>query len=109
MLTACVACLLAAFAVLPLGWAAGASFAISWREAAWLAGFGIVTMGVALPCYLAGAAAVPAGQAMLISAMEMPLAPLWVWLALAEIPSRASLLGGGVVAVAILWQLARDT
>jgi drug/metabolite transporter (DMT)-like permease len=109
LLTACIACLMAALAVLPLGWAAGASFVISWPETAWLAGFGILTMGVALPCYLAGAAAVPAGQAMLISAMEMPLAPLWVWLALAEIPSRASLLGGGVVAVAILWQLARDT
>jgi drug/metabolite transporter (DMT)-like permease len=109
LLTACVACSVAALAVLPLGWAAGASFVISWRDTAWLAGFGIVTMGVALPCYLAGAAAVPAGQAMLISAMEMPLAPLWVWLALAEIPSNASLLGGGVVALAILWQLAGDS
>jgi drug/metabolite transporter (DMT)-like permease len=106
LLTACIACSVAALAVLPLGWAAGASFAVSWRDAAWLAGFGIVTMGVALPCYLAGAARVPAGQAMLISAAEMPMAPLWVWLAFAEIPTNASLLGGGVVALAIVWQLA---
>ena len=41
-------------------------------------------MAVALPSYLAGAATVPAGKAMLISALETPLAPLWVWLAFAE-------------------------
>lgn len=104
-LTACLASLVAALAVLPLGWAAGASFAISAPVAGWLAAFGILTMGVALPCYLSGAAAVPAGQAMLISTLEMPLAPLWVWLAFAEIPPSASLIGGGVVALAILWQL----
>jgi drug/metabolite transporter (DMT)-like permease len=36
------------------------------------------------------------------------LAPLWVWLAFAETPSTASLLGGGLVALAILSQLGRS-
>jgi drug/metabolite transporter (DMT)-like permease len=75
---------------------------------AWLAGFGIMTMAIALPCYLAGTAHVPAGQAMLISALEMPFAPLWVWLVFAEMPPGTSLIGGGVVALAILWQLRGD-
>jgi drug/metabolite transporter (DMT)-like permease len=64
-----------------------------------------MTMAIALPCYLSGAACVPAGQAMLISTLELPLAPLWVWLAFAEIPPNASLIGGGVVAFAVLWQM----
>ena len=72
---------------------------------AWLAAFGILTMAVALPCYLSGAASVPTGKAMLISALEMPLAPIWVWLAFAETPPTASVIGGGFVALAILWQM----
>jgi drug/metabolite transporter (DMT)-like permease len=104
LLTACLASLAAALAVLPLGHATGASFAIPWSSAAWLAAFGILTMAVALPCYLEGAATVPAGKAMLISALEMPLAPLWVWLAFVETPPAASIIGG-VVALAILWQM----
>jgi drug/metabolite transporter (DMT)-like permease len=105
LLTACISSLVAASAVLPLGWVSSASFVITWEAMAWLAGFGIMTMAVALPCYLSGAGDVPAGQAMLISALEMPFAPLWVWLVFAEAPSVASLLGGCVVAFAILWQL----
>ena len=59
-------------------------------------------MAVALPCYLLGAADVPAGKAMLISALEMPLAPLWVWLAFGETASSASLVGGVIVTLAVL-------
>ncbi len=44
---------------------------------------------------------------MLISAMEMPLAPLWVWLGFGEVPSRAALVGGAVVAVAVVLDIAR--
>jgi drug/metabolite transporter (DMT)-like permease len=105
--TAILSSLVAAAAVVPLGWAAGANLLIGWRDAAWLAGFGIASMAVALPCYLLGAMAVPAGEAMLISAMEMPLAPLWVWLGFGEVPSRAALVGGTVVAVAVVLDIAR--
>ena len=105
--TAILSSLVAAAAVVPLGWAAGADLLVGWRDAAWLAGFGIASMAVALPCYLLGAMAVPAGEAMLISAMEMPLAPLWVWLSFGEVPSRAALVGGSVVAVAVVFDIAR--
>jgi drug/metabolite transporter (DMT)-like permease len=105
LMTSCLSSFVAALAAAPLSWAAGASLAISWSEMGWLAAFGIVAMAIALPCYFLGAARVPAGQTMLISALEMPLAPLWVWLAFAERPSFASFIGGGVVAVAVLWQL----
>jgi len=106
--TACVASLVAALAALPLGLAAGASFATPWPAMAWLAAFGIATMAIALPAYLAGAATVGAARAMLISALEMPLGPLWVWLAFAETPSAASFIGGAIVALAIVSQLRRS-
>jgi drug/metabolite transporter (DMT)-like permease len=91
--------------VLPLGYAEGASFAITAADAFWLAGFGTATMAIALPCYLAGAAQVPAGRAMLISALEMPLAPLWVLLVFGETPATASVFGGILVACAIFYEL----
>ena len=97
--------LLTAAFVLPLGWADGSGFALDRSSALWLAAFGAVTMGVAMPSYLAGAALVPSGRAMLISALEMPLAPLWVWLAMGEVPSAAPAIGGGIVLVAVLWDL----
>lgn len=94
--------LLAAAAALSFAWSVGAALTISWRDALWLACFGIVTIAVAMPCYLAGATRLPAARTMLISAAEMPLAPLWVWLAFGEAPSAVTVIGGGVVAMAIL-------
>ena len=109
LVTACVCSLVGALAVLPLGLALGVDFAVGWRSLAWLAAFGTMSMAIALPCYLSGAARIPSGQAMLISALELPLAPLWVWLAFGEVAPVASLIGGGVVALAIVWQLLADT
>jgi drug/metabolite transporter (DMT)-like permease len=103
--TALAASLAATITVLPVGWLASASFAIGWQDGFWLAAFGIVTMAIALPSYLAGAAEVAAGRSMLISALEMPLAPLWVWLAFGETPALATILGGSIVALAILYEL----
>ena len=105
LVTALTASIVASVVVLPLGYLEGASFTISWSDALWLAGFGIVTMAIALPCYLAGAAQVPAARGMLISALEMPLAPLWVWLAFSEIPALATVIGGIIVALAILYEM----
>ncbi len=103
--TVLAASVAAAAVVLPLGYLEGASFAITSHEGFWLAGFGIVTMAVALPCYLAGAAQVSAGRGMLISSLEMPLAPFWVWLAFGETPTLATMIGGTIVACAIFYEL----
>jgi drug/metabolite transporter (DMT)-like permease len=103
--TACLSSFATVLAVVPLGWLSGADLLVSWRDMVWLAAFGVVTMAIALPCYIAGATYVPAARAMLISALEMPLAPLWVWLAFAEKPSAAAFAGGAMVAIAIVSQL----
>jgi drug/metabolite transporter (DMT)-like permease len=105
LVTALLASGTAALLVLPLGYIEGATFSIAPKTGLWLAGFGIVTMAIALPCYLAGASQIPAGKGMLISALEMPLAPLWVWLAFGESPATATVIGGTLVAWAIFYEL----
>jgi drug/metabolite transporter (DMT)-like permease len=99
----------AARVVLPLGTAEGADFSLTARHAYWLAGFGVTTMALALPCYLAGASKVSAGRGMLISALEMPLAPLWVWLAFGEMPASATIVGGFLVATSVACDLKDNT
>ena len=100
--TALASSLLAAAIVAPLSLLDGAGLRLQASDALWLATFGVVTMTVALPCYLAGAARVPAGKAMLISAIELPFAPFWVWLAFGEVPASASLIGGAIIVAAIM-------
>ncbi len=103
---AIVSSLATAAVIAPLGWIGPSGhLAITAREAVWLACFGVVTLAVAMPCYIAGMKRVPAGRAMLISALEMPLAPAWVWLAFGETASPASLVGGVIVALAVWAEL----
>jgi DME family drug/metabolite transporter len=56
-----------------------------------------------------GAQLIPASEAGLIALLETVLAPLWVWLALAERPSAHALLGGAIIlgALAVNALLAR--
>jgi drug/metabolite transporter (DMT)-like permease len=95
---ACISALLPSLAVLPFvtAWPA------SGRDFALLAAFGISNMGLALLCFTIGAGLIPAAQTALISALETPLAPLWVWLAFGETPGEATLVGGGVVLAAVV-------
>ncbi len=49
-----------------------------------------------------GARRVPAAEAALLSALEMPLAPLWAWLLLADLPPAATWIGGAMIMAAVL-------
>jgi len=73
-----------------------------------LALFGLFNMALGLALYMMGAKYIPAAEAALLSILETPLAPLWVWLFFAEIPRNATLWGGAVVLVAVLWQILGD-
>jgi drug/metabolite transporter (DMT)-like permease len=48
-----------------------------------------------------GARYVPAAETALLSMTEAVLAPLWVWLAVNEIPSALTLAGGIIVMVTV--------
>ena len=49
-----------------------------------------------------GARYVPAAQVGLIGLIEMICAPIWVWLAVGEVPAAATLIGGLIIFSAII-------
>jgi len=63
--------------------------------------FGIMQNALGLILYTFGARRIPAADASLIIALEVPLTPLWVWMFMAEIPPQATLIGGPIVLVAL--------
>ena len=67
-----------------------------------LALFGFVQMTLGLTCFTIGSRLVPAAETALISALEAPLAPVWVWLAFGERPTDTTILGGLLVMAAAL-------
>ena len=73
-----------------------------------LAAFGVTTTALAYLLFLTGGRHIPSGEAGLIGLLDVVLGPLWVWLAFAERPSLAALLGGCLVLAAVLWYLAAD-
>jgi drug/metabolite transporter (DMT)-like permease len=83
-------------------------FAISFTQMGWLAAFGIVTQGGGLGLYTMGARRLPAAQAALLSASEVPMAPLWVWILFSEVPARETFIGGGLVLAAVLWNIGAE-
>ena len=73
-------------------------------DTAWLATLGIGQIGLGFALLTVGARLIPAAQVGLITLLEVVLGPLWVWLALDERPSTATLIGGAIVIAAIVIQ-----
>ena len=65
---------------------------------------GVGQMGLGLAFLTIGARLIPAAEVALITLLEVVLGPLWVWLALTERPSTATLAGGAVVIGAVVLQ-----
>ncbi len=77
---------------------------ISGDDVVWLAALGIGQIGLGFALLTVGARLIPAAQVGLITLLEVVLGPVWVWLALDERPSTATLVGGAIVIVAIVIQ-----
>jgi drug/metabolite transporter (DMT)-like permease len=69
---------------------------------------GIGQMGLGLAFLTIGARLIPAAEVALITLLEVVLGPLWVWIALSETPSTATLAGGAVVIAAVALQAGGD-
>jgi drug/metabolite transporter (DMT)-like permease len=69
-----------------------------------LAALGAGQIGLGLAFLTVGARLIPAAQVALITLLEVVLGPLWVWLAVNERPTTATLIGGAVVVVAVVIQ-----
>jgi drug/metabolite transporter (DMT)-like permease len=77
-------------------------FAISPRDFALLAFFGVGQFGAGFLLFMTGARLLPAAETALIGMLETVLGPLWVWLLLSERPSTASLTGGVLIVAALV-------
>jgi drug/metabolite transporter (DMT)-like permease len=80
-------------------------FAISTGHILLLGLFGLVTQGGGLGIYTMGARRLPSAQAALLSAGEMPMSPLWVWIFFDEMPAAETFIGGALVLAALLWNI----
>jgi len=70
--------------------------------------FGVSTITIAFALFMEGAKHVPSAEASLIAMLDVVMGPLWVWLAFAERPSLATVIGGAFVLAAALWRLAPE-
>jgi drug/metabolite transporter (DMT)-like permease len=65
------------------------------------AAFGIIQNATGLVLYAIWSRKIPAAEATLIAALEVPFTPLWVWLLLGEVPAGTVLIGGAIVMLAL--------
>lgn len=100
----CLSALLCSLAVLPFA----APGAPSGTEFAYLALFGITQFGLGQLLMTLGARLIAAPRTALISALEVPVACLWVWPTFGEVPAPMVFLGGGIVLGAVLLDLLAD-
>jgi len=104
LLSVALACLLAsAFAFFLAD-----PFAIPTGDIILLGLFGIVTQGGGLGIYTMGARRLPSAQAALLSASELPMAPLWVFIFFNEVPAKETLFGAALVVAAIIWNISKE-
>lgn len=76
-------------------------FDISSFDLAMLALFGVTQSALGLLLFGLGSRMIPAAEATLLTAIDIPLAPLWVWLAFGEVPSLHTMAGGVFVLAAV--------
>jgi drug/metabolite transporter (DMT)-like permease len=70
--------------------------------------FGTTQFGLGLLLLTIGSRLISATRASLLANLELPFAPLWVWLAFGEVPSQLTSIGGGIVLSAVLLDLMAD-
>ena len=97
-----VAAALSNFLAALVSWPFADPLAVGSADVGHLALFGFVQMTLGLTFFTVGSRLVPAAETALISALEAPLAPVWVWLAFGERPSAGTIAGGVLVMAAAL-------
>ena len=94
---------LSALATLPFATLTG----LPLQQLGLLALFAIVTQVIGFGLFALGARHLAATETALITTLEAPLAPFWVWLFLSVAPSAPTLIGGAIVLAAVIFYLAR--
>ena len=70
--------------------------------------FGIIQNATGLVLYAIWSRRIPAAEATLIAALEVPFTPMWVWIFLGEVPTGPVLAGGAVVLTALFGYILTD-
>jgi drug/metabolite transporter (DMT)-like permease len=94
----CIGALLGSLGAIPFV----QEWSLSPSDLALFAAFGFTQQGAGLILTTIGVARIPAAHAALLMVFDLPLSPLWVWLAFGELPTRLGLIGGLVVLAAIV-------
>lgn len=84
-------------------------YSIPYADLPMLAVFGIVNSALAIWLFMIGARYLPAIETALITALETPLGPFWVWLAFGLAPGLLTVVGGTIVVGAVVWYIFQDT
>ena len=74
-----------------------------------LAMFGFFQVALGLSLFVLGSRLLPSGQAALISTLETPLMPFWIWVAFQQVPSSRTLVGGALVMAAVIADIVGDS
>ncbi len=88
---------------------AGGPASITLAEPGWLALNGLVIIPVAFWCLATGPKYISGPEVAMFYLLETILAPVWIWMIFAEVPSRGALAGGAIMITALvahsLWQM----
>jgi len=90
--------LVAALLLLPFAWG---HLGLSAEALVVVAAMGTLQLGIPYILFIRGLRTVPATDAALITLAEPILNPVWVWLAIGERPSASTLVGGGLILLAL--------
>lgn len=82
-------------------WFFATPLGVSSEDLLLMALFGVVQNAVGLALYTFGSKRVPAAEATLVAALEVPLTPLWVLFFVGERPGVQTLIGGAIVLAAL--------
>jgi drug/metabolite transporter (DMT)-like permease len=87
-------------------WPFASPLQVDAREFGLLALFGVSQFGIGLLLLALGTPLVSATRGALLGVLQTPLATLWVWLAFAEQPAVLTLVGGAIVLLAVVADMA---
>jgi drug/metabolite transporter (DMT)-like permease len=78
------------------------------RDYAVAAGFGLIAVALGQVLYMTGSALIPAPLTSLIGTMEAPIAALWAWIGIGEVPADTTFVGGAIVLASVFGRLLLD-
>jgi len=87
-------------AIISIGF--GNGLVVPFNDAMHCALLGFVQLGIGSILFAIASAVVPAVELTLFALGEPMLAPVWVWLAVGEVPATSTFFGGGVLMLAVL-------